>query len=67
MSKEDFVFEWCFFLLAKVSRDTREASFLPSLHHAGPRDSQALGSRTGLARGVSLDLCSGGLEAFGRV
>lgn len=53
MSKEDFVFEWCFFLLAKVSRDTREASFLPSLHHAGPRDSQALGSRTGLARGVS--------------
>lgn len=51
--KKTFVIEWCFFLLAKVSRDTKEASFLPSLPCAGPRDSQALGSSTGLAGGVS--------------
>lgn len=51
--KKTFVIEWCFFLLAKVSRDTRESSLLPSLHQSGPRDSQALGSSTGLARGVS--------------
>lgn len=29
--KKTFVIEWCFFLLAKVSRDTRETSFLPSI------------------------------------
>lgn len=29
--QKTFVIEWCFFLLAKVSRDTRETSFLPSI------------------------------------